>query len=51
MVLDRLFLIIFSILNIGAFLIILEAPSLHDTRKPMNITSATKPLGQASFIQ
>ncbi|EJD75196.1 hypothetical protein LOAG_17608 [Loa loa] len=50
MVLDRLFLIIFSILNVGTFLILLEAPSLYDTRWPMNITYTTKPLGQGSFI-
>ncbi|VDM37977.1 unnamed protein product [Toxocara canis] len=50
MVLDRLFLIIFSILNVGTFLIILEAPSLYDTREPMNITVASKPLGQANVL-
>uniref|UniRef100_F1L107 Acetylcholine receptor subunit beta-like protein n=1 Tax=Ascaris suum TaxID=6253 RepID=F1L107_ASCSU len=50
MVLDRLFLIIFSVLNVGTFLIILEAPSLYDTREPMNITVASKPLGQANVL-
>uniref|UniRef100_A0A914DA00 Neurotransmitter-gated ion-channel transmembrane domain-containing protein n=1 Tax=Acrobeloides nanus TaxID=290746 RepID=A0A914DA00_9BILA len=45
MVLDRLFLIIFSIFNVATFLIILEAPSLYDTREPLNITIPTKPLG------
>ncbi|KAM3726973.1 Acetylcholine receptor subunit beta-like [Dirofilaria immitis] len=50
LVLDRLFLIIFSVLNVGTFLILLEAPSLYDTRWPMNITRATKPHGQGSFI-
>ena len=49
MVLDRLFLIIFSILNAGAFLVILQAPSLYDTREPLNITAPTKPLGQANI--
>ncbi|KAK0397034.1 hypothetical protein QR680_001950 [Steinernema hermaphroditum] len=38
MVLDRLFLIIFSVLNVATFFIILEAPSLYDTREPLNIT-------------
>ncbi|VDK29306.1 unnamed protein product [Gongylonema pulchrum] len=50
MVLDRLFLIIFSVLNVGTFLILMESPSLYDTRRPMNITHATKPLGQGSFV-
>ncbi|KAL3981855.1 Neurotransmitter-gated ion-channel ligand binding domain family protein [Acanthocheilonema viteae] len=50
MVLDRLFLVIFSVLNVATFLILLEAPSLYDTRWPMNITQTTKPLGQGSFI-
>uniref|UniRef100_A0A915CAJ8 Neurotransmitter-gated ion-channel ligand-binding domain-containing protein n=1 Tax=Parascaris univalens TaxID=6257 RepID=A0A915CAJ8_PARUN len=50
MVLDRLFLIIFSVLNVGTFLILLEAPSLYDTREPMNITVASKPLGQANVL-
>ncbi|VDN01549.1 unnamed protein product [Thelazia callipaeda] len=50
MVLDRLFLLIFSVLNVGTFLILLEAPSLYDTRWPMNISQATKPLGQFQFV-
>ncbi|CAG9537211.1 unnamed protein product [Cercopithifilaria johnstoni] len=50
MVLDRLFFIIFSVLNIGTFLILLEAPSLYDTIWPINGTQTTKPLGQGSFI-
>uniref|UniRef100_A0A0R3S0J7 Neur_chan_LBD domain-containing protein n=1 Tax=Elaeophora elaphi TaxID=1147741 RepID=A0A0R3S0J7_9BILA len=49
MVLDRLFLIIFSVLNFGTFLILVEAPLLYDTTWPINITQATKPLGQGSF--
>ena len=49
MVLDRLFLIIFSILNLGAVIVILQAPSLYDTRLPLNITVANKPLGQANL--
>ncbi|KAI6233564.1 hypothetical protein M3Y99_00891800 [Aphelenchoides fujianensis] len=49
MVLDRLFLIIFSILNFGTFLILLEAPTLHEHIEPMNITFPTKPLGQANI--
>lgn len=50
MVLDRLFLIIFSVLNVGTFLILVEAPSLYDARQPMNVTQATKPLGQGGFV-
>nr|CDQ00564.1 BMA-ACR-12 [Brugia malayi] len=50
MILDRLFLILFSVLNVGTLLILLEAPSLYDTRSPMNITHATKPLGQGNFL-
>ncbi|UMM44038.1 hypothetical protein L5515_019308 [Caenorhabditis briggsae] len=49
MVLDRLFLIIFSVLNVGTVFIILESPSLYDYSKPMNITVPSKPLGQANF--
>ncbi|KAK0397036.1 hypothetical protein QR680_001950 [Steinernema hermaphroditum] len=49
MVLDRLFLIIFSVLNVATFFIILEAPSLYDTREPLNITVPHKPLGQANL--
>lgn len=50
MVLDRLFLIIFSFLNFGTFLILLEAPTLRETQAPLNITSPTKPLGQAARL-
>ncbi|VDM64670.1 unnamed protein product [Angiostrongylus costaricensis] len=49
MVLDRLFLIIFSVLNVGTMFIILEAPSLYDYSEAMNITLPTKPLGQANL--
>ncbi|CAB3399887.1 unnamed protein product [Caenorhabditis bovis] len=49
MVLDRLFLIIFSVLNVGTIFIILESPSLYDYSEPMNITVPNKPLGQANF--
>uniref|UniRef100_A0AC35FNR9 Neurotransmitter-gated ion-channel transmembrane domain-containing protein n=1 Tax=Panagrolaimus sp. PS1159 TaxID=55785 RepID=A0AC35FNR9_9BILA len=49
MVLDRLFLIIFSILNLGAVIVVLQSPSLYDTRLPLNITIPTKPLGQANL--
>uniref|UniRef100_W6NBM6 Neurotransmitter-gated ion-channel transmembrane region domain containing protein n=1 Tax=Haemonchus contortus TaxID=6289 RepID=W6NBM6_HAECO len=50
MVLDRLFLIIFSVLNVGTMFIILEAPSLYDYSKAMNITVPNKPLGQANLF-
>uniref|UniRef100_A0A0N5C4N5 Neur_chan_LBD domain-containing protein n=2 Tax=Strongyloides papillosus TaxID=174720 RepID=A0A0N5C4N5_STREA len=49
MVLDRLFLIIFSIFNVATFLIILEAPSLYDTKESLNISIPNKPLGQANI--
>ncbi|CAI4224881.1 unnamed protein product [Auanema sp. JU1783] len=49
MVLDRLFLIIFSVLNVGTMFIILEAPSLYDNSQAMNITLPTKPLGQPNI--
>jgi len=49
MVLDRLFLIIFSVLNVTTLFILLEAPSLRDHRQPLNMTIPTKPLGQAIF--
>uniref|UniRef100_A0A0N4ZHX7 Neur_chan_LBD domain-containing protein n=1 Tax=Parastrongyloides trichosuri TaxID=131310 RepID=A0A0N4ZHX7_PARTI len=49
MVLDRLFLIIFSILNVATFLIILEAPALYDTKESLNISIPNKPLGQANI--
>jgi hypothetical protein len=38
MVLDRLFLLIFSILNMGTFSIIISAPTLFDFRQPLNET-------------
>ncbi|KAK6760804.1 hypothetical protein RB195_022029 [Necator americanus] len=50
MVLDRLFLLIFSVLNIGTMFIILEAPSLYDYSEAMNITVPSKPLGQANLF-
>ncbi|KJH40592.1 putative acetylcholine receptor subunit alpha-type unc-38 [Dictyocaulus viviparus] len=50
MVLDRLFLLIFSILNVGTMFIILEAPSLYDYSEAMNVTFPTKPLGQANLF-
>lgn len=50
MVIDPLFLIIFSVLNVVTFLILVEAPSLYSTRLPMNIIQTAKPLGQRSFI-
>ncbi|KAK5981879.1 Neurotransmitter-gated ion-channel transmembrane region domain containing protein [Trichostrongylus colubriformis] len=50
MVLDRLFLLIFSVLNVGTMFIILEAPSLYDYSEPMNITVPNKPLGQANLL-
>ncbi|CEF60228.1 Nicotinic acetylcholine receptor family and Neurotransmitter-gated ion-channel transmembrane domain and Neurotransmitter-gated ion-channel family and Neurotransmitter-gated ion-channel ligand-binding domain and Nicotinic acetylcholine-gated receptor, transmembrane domain-containing protein [Strongyloides ratti] len=49
MVLDRLFLIIFSIFNVATFLIILEAPSLYDTKESLNNSIPNKPLGQANI--
>ncbi|KAK6760805.1 hypothetical protein RB195_022029 [Necator americanus] len=51
MVLDRLFLLIFSVLNIGTMFIILEAPSLYDYSEAMNITVPSKPLGQANLFE
>ncbi|VDO75070.1 unnamed protein product [Heligmosomoides polygyrus] len=50
MVLDRLFLVIFSVLNVGTMFIILEAPSLYDYSEAMNITVPSKPLGQANLF-
>ncbi|EPB75113.1 hypothetical protein ANCCEY_05782, partial [Ancylostoma ceylanicum] len=50
MVLDRLFLLIFSVLNVGTMFIILEAPSLYDYSEAMNITVPSKPLGQANLF-
>ncbi|CAI5454674.1 unnamed protein product [Caenorhabditis angaria] len=49
MVLDRLFLIIFSVLNIGTVFIIIEAPALKNVEWPLNITVPNKPLGQANL--
>ncbi|PAV59737.1 hypothetical protein WR25_23714 [Diploscapter pachys] len=49
-VLDRLFLIIFSVLNVATSFIILEAPSLYDRSEPLNITVPSKPLGMASLF-
>uniref|UniRef100_A0A914WSH6 Neurotransmitter-gated ion-channel transmembrane domain-containing protein n=1 Tax=Plectus sambesii TaxID=2011161 RepID=A0A914WSH6_9BILA len=50
MVVDRLFLVIFAILNVATLWIILEAPSLYDTREPLNITAPIKPLGQGNLF-
>uniref|UniRef100_A0A914MTE0 Uncharacterized protein n=2 Tax=Meloidogyne TaxID=189290 RepID=A0A914MTE0_MELIC len=47
MVLDRFFLLVFSILNMATFSIIISAPTLFDFREPLNITVPTRPLGQA----
>ncbi|CAK5091153.1 unnamed protein product [Meloidogyne enterolobii] len=38
MVLDRFFLLVFSILNMATFSIIISAPTLFDFREPLNIT-------------
>ncbi|KFD67489.1 hypothetical protein M514_11378, partial [Trichuris suis] len=46
MVIDRLFLVVFSILNMGSLFIILQAPPLYDERLPLLIPVATRPLGQ-----
>jgi len=50
MVLDRLFLIIFSILNVLTFTILIEAPSLYDKKVPLDITAPWAPLGQANLF-
>ncbi|KAL3116696.1 hypothetical protein niasHT_000774 [Heterodera trifolii] len=50
MVLDRLFLVIFSVLNMATFSIIVSAPSLFDFREPLNVTVPTRPLGQANLF-
>uniref|UniRef100_A0A915CYE9 Uncharacterized protein n=1 Tax=Ditylenchus dipsaci TaxID=166011 RepID=A0A915CYE9_9BILA len=50
MVLDRLFLIIFSFLNVATFLVLIEAPSLYDMREPLNVTVPSRPLGQANLF-
>lgn len=49
LVLDRLFLIIFSILNVATLFILLDAPTIRDGRSPMNITIPMRPLGQANL--
>ena len=50
MVIDRILLIIFSIINIiGAALILTQAPSIFDTREPLQIMPATKPLSGDTF--
>ncbi|CAK5099153.1 unnamed protein product [Meloidogyne enterolobii] len=50
MVLDRFFLLVFSILNMATFSIIISAPTLFDFREPLNITVPTRPLGQAYHL-
>uniref|UniRef100_A0A183CAT7 Nicotinic acetylcholine receptor alpha subunit n=1 Tax=Globodera pallida TaxID=36090 RepID=A0A183CAT7_GLOPA len=50
MVLDRLFLVIFSALNMATFSTIISAPSLFDFREPLNVTVPTRPLGQANLF-
>lgn len=50
MVLDRLFLLIFSVLNMATFSIIISAPTLFDFREPLNVTVPTRPLGQANLF-
>ncbi len=50
MVIDRLFLVLFSLLNGASLLIILQAPVLYDTREPLAIPIPDKPLGQDSFL-
>ncbi|MCP9264964.1 Acetylcholine receptor subunit alpha-like [Dirofilaria immitis] len=45
MVLDRLMLMIFSVINIfGTLIILLQSPVLYDSRPPMTINPAIKPL-------
>ncbi|VDK65994.1 unnamed protein product [Onchocerca ochengi] len=45
MVLDRLMLMIFSVINIfGTLIILLQSPVLYDSRPPMTINPASKPL-------
>ena len=52
MVIDRLFLILFTIVNVvGTIVIILQAPSLYDTRPHMLIPAAQKPLGGDTGIE
>ena len=46
MVLDRFFLIVFTVTNIaGTIGIILQAPTFYDTATPLNIPNPTRPLG------
>ncbi|KAH7726223.1 nicotinic acetylcholine receptor 8 [Aphelenchoides avenae] len=50
MVMDRLLLIVFTLTNIaGTILILTQAPALTDTRDPLRITPATKPLSGDTF--
>ncbi|KAE9547316.1 hypothetical protein FO519_009471, partial [Halicephalobus sp. NKZ332] len=50
MIFDRVLLIIFTIINIiGAMLILTQAPSIFDTREPLQIMPATKPLSGDTF--
>jgi nicotinic acetylcholine receptor len=52
MVIDRLFLILFTIVNVvGTVVIILQAPSLYDQRPPIQIPLAVKPLGGDTGIE
>nr|AUO38744.1 nicotinic acetylcholine receptor alpha subunit 8 [Ascaris suum] len=45
MVIDRLMLILFSTVNVvGTFVILLQSPTFYDTRPPMSIMAASKPL-------
>ncbi|CAJ0923110.1 unnamed protein product, partial [Mesorhabditis belari] len=51
MVLDRLFLVIFSVLNVATTFIILRAPSLWDDREALEQKEGPiKPLGMANII-
>lgn len=50
MVLDRLFLVIFSILNMATFSIIISAPTLFDFREPLNVTVPSEWCGFAQFV-
>lgn len=46
MVIDRLFLIAFTIVNsVGSVWIVLDAPSLWDSAQPLDLPAANKPLG------
>lgn len=45
MVIDRLMLMIFSVINVcGTLIILLQSPVLYDSRPPMTINPAIKPL-------